>query len=207
MGYRSGFDLLLNVHQTRRFVEFTTSLCERDTNYAAITNSHRCFSLRTPLYSLFAYGRSGLRPSLVQGLRPRNAPLQKHASPTVCTLPQHRVWRTESTPPLAVSPHRPPTANHRCSTENKKLKTKNCSPGRPSIDYAIRYPEWQPARQAGQDRLPIFLSRCAQYKKSPPSGELCNRLIPAEEIRPTHKCPDGCLVIAGDASSIRYCRN
>jgi len=28
--------------------------------------------------------RSGLRPSLVQGLRPRNAPLQKHASPTVC---------------------------------------------------------------------------------------------------------------------------
>ena len=110
-------------------------------------------------------------------------------------------------PPLAVSTHRPPTANHRCSTENKKLKTKNCSPGRPSIDYAIRYPEWQPARQAGQDRLPILLSRCAQYKKSPPSGELCNRLIPAEEIRPTHKCPDGCLVIAGDASSIRYCRN
>ncbi len=25
-------------------------------------------------------------PSLVQGLRPRNAPLQKHASPTVCLL-------------------------------------------------------------------------------------------------------------------------
>ncbi len=32
------------------------------------------------------FGRSGLRPSLVQGLRPRNAPLQKHASPTVCLL-------------------------------------------------------------------------------------------------------------------------
>ncbi|GEM_PF-1067129 len=29
-------------------------------------------------------GRSGLRPSLVQGLRPRNAPLQNHRSPTVC---------------------------------------------------------------------------------------------------------------------------
>ena len=29
------------------------------------------------------YGRSGLRPSLVQGLRPRNAPLQNHRSPTV----------------------------------------------------------------------------------------------------------------------------
>ncbi len=27
--------------------------------------------------SLFSYGRSGLRPSLVQGLRPRNAPPQK----------------------------------------------------------------------------------------------------------------------------------
>ena len=35
--------------------------------------------------------RSGLRPSLVQGLRPRNAPLQNHPSPTVFTLPQHRV--------------------------------------------------------------------------------------------------------------------
>jgi len=31
------------------------------------------------------FGRSGLRPSLVQGLRPRNAPLQNHPSPTVCT--------------------------------------------------------------------------------------------------------------------------
>ena len=33
---------------------------------------------------LFYFGRSGLRPSLVQGLRPRNAPLQNHRSPTVC---------------------------------------------------------------------------------------------------------------------------
>ena len=74
--------------------------------------------------------------SLVQGLRPRNAPLQKHASPTMFTLPQRRVWRTESPPPLAASSHRPSTANLRCSpgdwcsTENKKLKTKNCSSGR-----------------------------------------------------------------------------
>ena len=36
--------------------------------------------------------------------RPRNAPLQKHASPTVFTLPQHRVWRTESTPHLPPKP-------------------------------------------------------------------------------------------------------
>ncbi len=36
------------------------------------------------LPSLFYYGRSGLRPSLVQGLRPRNAPLQNHRSPTLC---------------------------------------------------------------------------------------------------------------------------
>ena len=35
-------------------------------------------------HSLFlVYGRSGLRPSLVQGLRPRNAPLQNHASATL----------------------------------------------------------------------------------------------------------------------------
>ncbi len=32
-------------------------------------------------YALF--GRSGLRPSLVRGDTPRNAPLQKHASPTI----------------------------------------------------------------------------------------------------------------------------
>ena len=34
--------------------------------------------------TLLFYGRSGLRPSLVQGLRPRNAPLQNHRSPTLC---------------------------------------------------------------------------------------------------------------------------
>ena len=41
-------------------------------------------------------GRSGLRPSLVQGLRPRNAPLQKHASPTVrrnSSGASHPSWR------------------------------------------------------------------------------------------------------------------
>ena len=38
------------------------------------------------LPSFLYFGRSGLRPSLVQGLRPRNAPLQKHASPTECLL-------------------------------------------------------------------------------------------------------------------------
>jgi len=38
------------------------------------------FFLPTLLY----FGRSGLRPSLVQGLRPRNAPLQNHRSATVC---------------------------------------------------------------------------------------------------------------------------
>ncbi len=31
------------------------------------------------LPSLLYYGRSGLRPSLVQGLRPRNAPLQNQS--------------------------------------------------------------------------------------------------------------------------------
>jgi len=39
------------------------------------------------LLSLLYFGRSGLRPSLVQGLRPRNAPL---CLPTVLVLPHHR---------------------------------------------------------------------------------------------------------------------
>jgi len=38
---------------------------------------------RCSLNSLPNYGRSGLRPSLVQGLRPRNAPLQNHRAPTL----------------------------------------------------------------------------------------------------------------------------
>jgi len=37
--------------------------------------------------SLLVFGRSGLRPSLVQGLRPRNAPVQNHRSPTLRLLP------------------------------------------------------------------------------------------------------------------------
>ena len=40
------------------------------------------------LSSLLSFGRSGLRPFLVQGLRPRNAPL---CLATVSILPQHRV--------------------------------------------------------------------------------------------------------------------
>ena len=40
-------------------------------------------SLLSPLSSFVSCGRSGLRPSLVQGLRPRNAPLQNHASATL----------------------------------------------------------------------------------------------------------------------------
>ena len=45
-------------------------------------------SLLTPLYFLFAYGRSGLRPSLVQGLRPRNAPVQNQSrrGASVCVI-------------------------------------------------------------------------------------------------------------------------
>ncbi len=39
------------------------------------------------LYILFLYmGGRAQAPSLVQGLRPRNAPLQNHLSPTVCIL-------------------------------------------------------------------------------------------------------------------------
>ena len=46
-----------------------------------------------------------------------------------------------------------------------------------------------------------------RYKKSPPSRELCNRVISFQGIRPTRKCPDGGLVIARDASSTEFCRN
>ena len=50
-------------------------------------------------YALF--WRSGLRPSLVQGLRPRNAPLQNHRSPTVRLHPSNAAppkWRPPTKP-------------------------------------------------------------------------------------------------------------
>ena len=66
-------------------------------------------SLLSPLHSLLAFGRSGLRPSLVQGLRPRNAP---PLLATVCVLPQQCVCPTVSTPPHAIS-RPPPSPRHR----------------------------------------------------------------------------------------------
>ena len=56
-------------------------------------------SLLTPLY--FVYGRSGLRPSLVQGLRPRNAPVQNQSrrGASVCVIapitPRQPITRRE----------------------------------------------------------------------------------------------------------------
>ena len=54
---------------------------------------------------IWAVGRK--RPPLCRGCAPATPPLQKHASPTVFTLPQHRVWRTVSTPPLLSHPPNP----------------------------------------------------------------------------------------------------
>ena len=47
-----------------------------------------CFSLLTPLPSLLVFGRSGLRPSLVRGDSPRNAPLK--------TRPRHRTLQPDA---------------------------------------------------------------------------------------------------------------
>ena len=52
------------------------------------SHSALLFSLLSPLCSFLAFGRSGLRPSLVQGLRPRNAPPLRA---TVLILPQQGV--------------------------------------------------------------------------------------------------------------------
>ena len=48
------------------------------TNHSLVVGE-RSLSLLTPLHSLLAFGRSGLRPSLVRGVPPRNAP-----RPTTC---------------------------------------------------------------------------------------------------------------------------
>ncbi len=65
-----------------------------------------------------AFWRSGLRPSLVQGLRPRNAPLQNHPSP-----PPHSVPDTVLHPPHfpSIAPAEPHTpANYSPSQKSPK---------------------------------------------------------------------------------------
>ena len=63
------------------------------------------------------FGRSGLRPSLVQGLRPRNAPL---GLPTVLALPHHRGMPT--LPPNQTGGCRPSTPSEsRTGGEDKGL--------------------------------------------------------------------------------------
>ena len=69
--------------QIRRGVNTQRVTTQPQLNCEPECGERRFSSLLTPLHSLLAFGRSGLRPSLVQGLRPRNAPLQKHASSTV----------------------------------------------------------------------------------------------------------------------------
>ena len=59
--------------------EFSYSSC---CNQAEVSSSHTlrqnrlCRPRLSPLHSLLAFGRSGLRPSLVRGDSPRNAPLR-----------------------------------------------------------------------------------------------------------------------------------
>ena len=68
-----------------------TSCCNQASVSSNLLQTIRFHSLLTPLHSLLSFGRSGLRPSLVQGLRPRNAP---PLLATVLILPQQRVWPT-----------------------------------------------------------------------------------------------------------------
>ena len=77
-------------------------------------------SLLTPLYFLFVYGRSGLRPSLVQGLRPRNAPVQNQSrrGASVCVIapitPRQPITRRDpSITPITQIP--PPRREHQLS--------------------------------------------------------------------------------------------
>ncbi len=114
--------------------------------------------------------------------RPRNAPLQNHPSPTVLTLPQHRVWRTESTPPLAASTHRPLTPDP-CSSappQRPALATHVAGSFPPSwhadsasqptwrlpTKYPIRKPHWRQGRKVGQDRYCMRL-RSYDFFSSP----------------------------------------
>ena len=124
------------------------------------------YPLTTIHYPLL-FGRSGLRPSLVQGLRPRNAPLQNHPSPTVFTLPQHRVWRTESTPPLLSHPPNP------CSS--------------PAVPLQFRAPATPPSKTTPQ--RPFVLSaamRLIQGGGCQPIHDQVARLAAWTKGRPLH---------------------
>ena len=102
--------------------------------------------------------------SLVQGLRPRNAPLQNHPSPTVFTLPQHRVWRTVSPPPiLSHPPNRwpPAPAPNPCSSPAVPPQF----PSKKSLtDRTSSYRRCAPTNMAA-NRIPIQIACLAAAKK------------------------------------------
>ena len=66
-----------------------------------LRQTNRSHSLLNPLHSLLVFGRSGLQPSLVQGLRPRNAP---PLLATVFILPRQGVWSKVSSQRYSPKP-------------------------------------------------------------------------------------------------------
>ena len=130
------------------------------------------------------YGRSGLRPSLVQGLRPRNAPLQNHPSPTVFTLPQHRVWRTESTPPMLSHPPNP------CSFPAVPLQFPRSSPPKTCLtDRTSSYLRCAPTNMAAANRIPIQIARVASAMKRWSRQTLDVTMWLLQDHNPTVNCP------------------
>ena len=105
------------------------------------------------------YGRSGLRPSLVQGLRPRNAPVQNQSrrGASVCVIPpntprQPITRRDPSITPITQVP--PPRREHQLSvaasdlaalTDHSPLTTIHCcSPSSPPRAPPPAYsPRWR----------------------------------------------------------------
>ena len=102
----------------------------------AMTSSRsrtRHLSLLTPLYSLLALGRSGLRPSLVRGDSPRNAP---HQTPPTHPVPSNQPVRLRpyAAPKSQVLP--PPNITH--------PKTAPRTPARLEPRQAPRVSRFQP---------------------------------------------------------------
>ncbi len=139
-------------------------------------------------------GRSGLRPSLVQGLRPRNAPLQNHPSPTSHSFPTEvpdpaapfkaraaaKRHQSLARPPANLPAHPSTRANHSPSRKSPKSQFRQIPPSFrpracphpipriPSIPgQTTRQSPRQPSTRANHS--PSRKSPKSQFRQIPPS--------------------------------------
>ena len=134
-----------NAHSKHNFATFCTRLAHPETSPLLIQMHLRvnCSIIHAAASAKVEsqYGRSGLRPSLVQGLRPRNAPLQNHPSPPSHSFPTEvpdpAPLSKPAPQPNAINPHQSPSRPPANPPANPSTRP-NHSPSRKSPKSQFR---------------------------------------------------------------------